>query len=442
MSNAKAEISSCVFPALADARIDSRTKGMPAGLPDMPLFEIGRQGWNLLRRDLPTPLAVLDQAAILQNSRWISAVTAHYGVSLCPHGKTTMAPQLFRKQLDDGCWGITLSTQHQVQVARHYGVSRIFLANQILDPGFLSFIAQEQVKDPDFDFYLLVDSIEGVELLERVAQGCSGHRPFQVLIELGSHFARTGCRTQAGARAIAERIATMNHAAVLAGVEGFEGSIRGADRAEIERRIGEFLDFMTKVAEDFASSGLFGGREILLTAGGSAYFDLVAKALSRPVFDRPTRVVLRSGCYISHDAGMYEREIARAMERSPELAALDAKPSQALTVWATVQSRPEPGLAFLNAGRRDASYDAHLPRPLRYASGAPTLAVRDLPDGYEITMLNDQHAYLKCPDDSPLRPGDLVELGISHPCTTFDKWDVLCVLDERFDVVDAIKTFF
>ncbi len=442
MTDTNTETRPTVFSELPDVRVDGRTKGMPGNLPEMPLAGIGRQGWNLLRRDMPTPLAVLDRAAIEQNSRWIAAVTSRYGVSLCPHGKTTMAPQLFHKQLGDGCWGITLSTQHQVQVARHYGVSRIFLANQILDPGFLGYVAQAQIDDPDFDFYFLVDSPEGVELLGEVAARHPGHRPFQVLIELGSPFARTGCRTEAEARSIAERLAGMRHAAVLAGIEGFEGSIRGAERAEIERRIGEFLAFMTRTAEDFAAAGLFGGREILLTAGGSAYFDLVAKALSRPVFDRPSRVVLRSGCYISHDAGMYEREIARALERSPELAALDARPRQALTVWATVQSRPEPGLAFLNAGRRDVSYDAHLPRPLRLASGAAVLTVQDLPEGYEITMLNDQHAYLKCPEDSALRPGDLVELGISHPCTTFDKWDVLCVLDERFQVVEAIKTFF
>ncbi len=442
MPSASTQMKSSHFLPLADERIDSRTKGMPAELPVMPLGEIGRQGWNLLRRDLTTPLAVLNRDAIEENSRWIAAVMAQYRVSLCPHGKTTMAPQLFRKQLDDGCWGITLSTQHHVQVARHYGVARIFLANQILDPGFLSYIARSQIDDPDFDFYFLVDSLEGAALLEEIAAAHPGHRPFQVLIELGSPFARTGCRTEAAARLIAERLAGMQHAALLVGIEGFEGSIRGADRTEIERRITEFLVFMTQTAEAFAAAGLFRGKEILLTAGGSAFFDLVAKALSRPAFDSPSRVVLRSGCYISHDAGMYEREIARALERSPELATLDAAPRQALTVWATVQSRPEPGLAFLNAGRRDVSYDAHLPRPLRHASDATALTVWDLPDGYEITMLNDQHAYLKCPEDSPLRPGDLVELGISHPCTTFDKWDVLCVIDEHFNVVDAVKTFF
>ncbi|WP_340108859.1 hypothetical protein [Pikeienuella sp. HZG-20] len=442
MPNSSAKTNPPLFSTLPDVRVDSRAKGMPDSIEDMPLSAIGEQGWNLLRRDLPTPLAVLDRAAIEENSRWIAAVTSHYGVSLCPHGKTTMAPQLFRKQLADGCWGITLSTQHHVQVARHYGVSRIFLANQILDPGFLGYISREQAKDPDFDFYFLLDSLEGVELLERVAAGCAGHRPFQALIELGSPYGRAGCRTEAEARAIAERLARMPQVAALVGIEGFEGSIRGADQGEIERRVNEFLVFMTDTASALAAAGLFGGREILLTAGGSAFFDLVAKALKRPVFDKPSRVVLRSGCYISHDACMYKQAIARVLERSPELAALDVKPRQALTVWTTVQSRPEPGLAFLNAGRRDVSFDAHLPRPLRYASGAATMTAHDMPEGHEVIMLNDQHAYLKCPPDSPLRPGDLVELGISHPCTTFDKWGVLSVIDDRFDIVEAIKTFF
>lgn len=442
MPHVQTELKSPLFPVLEDVWIDSRTKGMPAHLPQMPLAGISRQDWNLLRRDLPTPLAVLDAGAIRENSRWIAGVMAQYDVSLCPHGKTTMAPQLFRRQLADGCWGITLSTQHHVQVARHYGVGRVFLANQILDPGFLSYIAAEQIADPDFDFYFLVDSVEGVEMLDRIAARHAGHRPFQVLIELGATDARTGCRTGAQARAIAERLARMPQAAVLTGIEGYEGSIRGADRDEVEARIGDFLSRMAATAGEFAAAGLFGGREILLTAGGSAYFDLVAKALRRPAFDRPSRVVLRSGCYIAHDSGIYEQAIARVLERSPELAGVNARPRRALTVWATVQSRPEPGLAFLNAGRRDVSFDAHLPRPLRHAHGADTLSVRDLPAGYEVTMLNDQHAYLKCPEDSPIRPGDLVELGISHPCTTFDKWDVVCVLDADFNVVDAIKTFF
>ena len=442
MSHAQKEGSVSLFGNLTDIVVDGRTKGMPGELRETPLGDLAGQGWNILRRDLPMPVAVLNRAALEQNSSWINAVTSHYRVSLCPHGKTTMSPQLFRKQLDDGCWGITLSTPHQVHVARHYGTARIFLANQIMDRRFLAYIADAQIEAPELDFYFLVDSERGIDLLEEVASERPRHQPFQVLIEMGSPFARAGCRTQAEAITLAERIARSSRAAVLTGIEGFEGSIRGADGAEVEHRIKEFLTMMADTATRIAQAGLFSGREILLTAGGSAYFDLVARSLIEPAFASPSRVVLRSGCYIAHDAGMYDQQVARAIERSPELATVEPKPRQALTVWAAVQSRPAADLLFLNAGRRDLSYDAHLPRPLRYASGYSSSDVHLLNGEHEVTMLNDQHAYVRCPPDSPVQPGDIMELGISHPCTTFDKWDVICVVDGELNVVDAVKTFF
>lgn len=430
------------LPNLTDVTVDGRTKGMPGMLEATPLAEVGGQGWNLLRHDLPLPLAVLDMDALTHNSTWLGAVTRHYGVSLCPHGKTTMAPQLFHRQLEDGCWGITLSTQHQVAVARHYGVSRIFLANQILDPAFLAYIAEAQENDAAFDFYFLIDSVEGVELIGRIAEGRPRHRPFQVLIEVGDPDGRTGCRTQEEALALAERVKSMPGAAAIVGVEGFEGSIRGENLPQIEKRVVAFLRFMNETALAIEARDLFGGREILLTAGGSSFFDLVARTLTQAHFRSPSRVVLRSGCYIAHDAGMYAEQVARAIERSPELASLAVRPRQALTVWAMVQSRPADDELYLNVGRRDISYDAHLPRLLSYVDERQPDTVIALDGSYETTRLYDQHACVQCPKDSPLRPGMMVQLGISHPCTTFDKWDVLGVVDRHQNVIGAVKTFF
>ncbi|WIJ25812.1 alanine racemase [Devosia sp. RR2S18] len=427
------------LPKLTDVTVDYRSKGLPGDLTETSLSALGGKGWNILGGDLPLPLATLDLDAIEHNSRFIRAVTGHYKVSLCPHGKTTMSPQLFHKQIEDGCWGITLSTPHQVHVARHYGQKRIFLANQILDPVFLNYIAKAQAKDPDFDFYFLIDSPEGVDALERAAAQQAGHRPFQVLVEMGSSFGRAGCRTSGEALALAERVAAMSRAAMLVGIEGFEGSIRGEGQAQIEERILDFLGLMTETARQVEERGLFGGREILLTAGGSSFFDLVARALSSAKLSGPTRVVLRSGCYITHDAGMYKHQIDRAMERSPELDALGIRPRQALTVWAVVQSRPEDDLLFLNVGRRDVSYDSHLPEILGYVADG---VLSPVGAGHEPIALNDQHAFVRCPPESPLRPGMVVQLGISHPCTTFDKWDVLLAVDRSLNVIGAVKTFF
>jgi D-serine dehydratase len=96
-------------------------------------------------------------------------------------------------------------------------------------------------------------------------------------------------------------------------------------------------------------------------------------------------------------------------------------------------------------GKRDASHDVDLPLPLfthRPGPGAPSR----LPEGCAIVKMNDQHAYLRLPAgssiDDTLAVGDLVGCGISHPCTTFDKWPLLLAVDDNYAVRYAVNTFF
>ena len=82
--------------------------------------------------DVSLPAAVLYADRIEHNLKWMQAFVAEYGVKLAPHGKTTMAPQLFRRQLEAGAWGITLATAHQVRAAYRGGVHRVLIANQLV----------------------------------------------------------------------------------------------------------------------------------------------------------------------------------------------------------------------------------------------------------------------------------------------------------------------
>ena len=403
-----------VFATLDDITVDARTKGMPGGLSTTRLAALGVMGWNVLTGALPLPVAVLRWSAIENNSQWMRKVLATYDVSLCPHGKTTMAPQIFRKQLDDGCWGITLSTPHQVQVARHYGVHRIFFANQIVDPAFLDWLAAERNAEPDFEFFHLVNSLECVAALDAVARRHPLVRPFTVLVEVGSQFARTGSRTISDVLDLAKALAAIPKAAALVEVEGFEGSIRGSGASEIESRVVDFLGLVSFAAEAIEARGLFRSNEVILSAGGSAYFDLVATVLSEARIEQPRRIVLRSGCYIAHNSSMYEHLIRRAMERSPELLAA-GKPSPALEVRTYLRSAcrisalafsPPASAIFSSISTcrtpNDTS-DAACPHPRRFSPGRT------------VTALNDQHAYFAMPDGSPLAIGDRVQLGIATP---------------------------
>jgi D-serine deaminase-like pyridoxal phosphate-dependent protein len=220
----------------------------------------------------------------------------------------------------------------------------------------------------------------------------------------------------------------------LAGVAGYEGTIAHDRGHEALDRVGAFLDSLRRLAERLLAEGVLSGPAVL-TAGGSVYFDLVAERLSGEWRDgADVTVVLRSGCYLTHDTGVYER--------SSPFAALP--PSErfrpALEAWGAVWSRPEPGLALLGLGRRDVPWDQGLPTPkrVRRADGSE----EDLRDAARIEDLNDQHAFCRLEEGLDLRVGDLVMCGISHPCTAFDRWRVIPVLDDEDRVVDAVATFF
>ncbi|HEV2551563.1 MAG TPA: alanine racemase [Stellaceae bacterium] len=421
--------------------VDQRIKGMPGGLTPLTLDAIGAQGWNLLREDLPLPVAVLRQSAVAANRHWMQAFLRHSGAVIAPHGKTTMSPQLFDAQLADGAWAITVATVHQVQVARAYGVKRVILANQLVGRQAIRYVLAELARDPGFDFYCLVDSVAGAAQLAEAASMARLDRPLQLLLEGGYRGGRTGCRDLVSALAVARAVAAAP-ALALRGVEGFEGLFPGSADAKATA-VSSFLDFLVEIAVAVEREGLFAEGPLLLSAGGSAFYDMVAARFARAGLTREVRVVTRSGCYLTHDSGLYAHAFDDLVRRSPELARLNAGPEAALEVWAYVQSRPEPEKVLLTMGKRDISYD-EMPVALRWfrPGGASGRAPTPLEPGHVVTGLNDQHCHMTVPANSQLAVGDMVAFGISHPCLTFDKWRVIPVVDDAYDVVGAIRTFF
>lgn len=433
--------------SLALSTLDEQV--LAPGVKGLPITEplrqgaIGLQGWNVLHADTSFPVAVLKASALRHNLEWMRAFCDRYGATLAPHGKTTMSPQLFGAQLANGAWGLTLASATQVQVAHRFGVRRVLLANQLVAPADIASMLALLHGDPDFELFVLVDSLEGVERLARAASGYRLARALPVLVELGLAGKRAGCRSDDEALAVA-RAAAGAPGLALAGIEGYEGLLVSGDRAADVAAVNAFVARIAGLARAADAEKLFGAAEILVSAGGSAYFDLVARGFEgMQGLSRPVRAVLRSGCYLTSDHGSYHRLIG-ALDQREEHAQHD-RLRPALEVWSMVQSRPEPGLAILTMGKRDASYDVDLPVPL-YAHRPGPGTPEPLPDGCAIVKMNDQHAYLQLPAGHPLcgtlAVGDLVGCGISHPCTTFDKWPLMLVVDDSYTVRHAVNTFF
>ncbi|RFO96569.1 amino acid deaminase [Rhodoferax lacus] len=419
---------------------DASCKSFPQTAAPLRPADIPAQGWQLLADDLAYPLAVLKRAALQHNLAWMQAYAKRRGVHLAPHGKTTMSPELFRMQLSAGAWGISFATVFQLGVGVQAGVRRSIIANQVLSPADLAGLCALLHTHADLQVWFLVDSLEQLRLIEAWSVTQPAHKPFDVLLEIGVAAKRTGVRSQEQALALAQAIA-QSPAVRLGGVECYEGNAAIGEPSHDVVAVTELVRRVLEVTRLCDAQALFAKEEILLSAGGSAVFDLVLPLLTTSGLSKPVAGVLRSGCYITHDHGHYKRYLQLVEQRE----GLTESLQPALEVWTQVQSVPEPGLAFLSCGRRDISFDIELPMPQRLArSGVRRMedTVAAPPD-WRITQLNDQHAYLQF-DPAGVVPavGDRVVLGLSHPCTTFDKWRWMVVAEDDGRVVGAIHTCF
>jgi D-serine dehydratase len=416
----------------ADVLIDGSTKGIPAISPPLRVSDVGNQGWNVLAGDCPLPLAVIRTDIVTANSAWMMAFARRHGLLLAPHGKTTMAPALFTTQLADGAWAITVATTQQMQVCLHAGIRRIILANQPIGQA-VDACFRALANHADLELYVLADSLAGVALLAARAATVADGPPLRVLVEVGAEGARTGCRDVTSALAVANALVEAP-GLVLAGVEAFEGVLPNTTA------VNAFMKRITQTTTAIDSLGLF-KHDIVLSAGGSSFFDLVAQGFEAVALSRPVLRVLRSGCYLTHDQFGYSQDLVRVLrERNVDLPEGTLRP--ALEVWSYVQSRPDPDKVLLTMGKRDVGYDSGWPQPVAWFRPGEMHRPAAITDGCTITALNDQHAHMAVPPGSPLAVGDMIAVGIAHPCTTFERWQVLMLVDEELNIVGAVRTFF
>ncbi|HZC72279.1 MAG TPA: alanine racemase [Jatrophihabitans sp.] len=387
-------------------------------------------GWNVAHGDTATPVATLSASALEHNAAEMARYCAERGIDLAPHAKTTLAAGLIDLQTRHGAWALTAALPRQAALLWQQGVNRVLLANEVTDPAALRILLEQRDAAGGRDLLVYADSLRGVELLERGARDAT--RPLDVLVEVGYPGGRTGCRTVVAALEVASAIAAAGSLR-LAGVSGYEGTIAPHRSAAGDAAVDAFLETMRMVAVRLVNGGLVDPAEAVVTAGGSIFFDRVAAVLRPWCGEQGARLVLRSGCYLIHDHGIYATGTPAANE-VPDAPHFTA----ALSVWARVVSRPENGLALLDAGRRDVSFDSGLPIPLeRWRDGA-TIELGSA----AISTLSDQHAFLSWSGELDVIEGDIVRLGISHPCTTLDRWRLLFVLDDDHEVVGGVTTVF
>jgi D-serine dehydratase len=396
-------------------------------------------GWNLLAEELSLPAAVLYEERLAHNLRWMQSFIDQYGLSLAPHGKTTMAPKLFQRQLASGAWGLTVATAQQALVAIRHGVPRVLMANLLVGRRNLEMVAEALAEaraagGRELAFYCLVDSPAAVDHLGRFFR--SRTQAVDVLLELGPAGGRTGARDRAQEDAVLQELDRWRDTVRLAGVEVYEGVL------EQEGEIRAFLQRAVAVLERLVAEGRVQAARPILSGAGSAWYDVVAEEFSPARERAPVEIVLRPGCYLTHDAGVYRAPQARIQANNPVARRLQGGLLPALQIWAYVLSVPEAERAIVGLGKRDVAFDAGYPVPaVRFRPGVDARP-SPAPSHWTVTEMKDQHAYLRISPGDDLRVGDMLGLDISHPCLTFDKWRQIAVVDGDYRVVDLVQTFF
>lgn len=438
------------------------------------------------RSRFATPLLTLDRGALTHNTATMFGWLRDERLQLAPHGKTTMSPRLWTELADAGAWGLTLATAWQAQVARSAGVRRIMIANAEVDPVGLRWLSRELDLHDDAEIICWADSVRTIEAMEGILASAGARRRVPVIAEIGAPGGRTGARSVGAGLEIARRIHDSD-ALELAGVGGYEGSIAHDRSSESVARIDAYLDSIADLHRAAHAGSLYreadvrgdgtgaggaaqdaghdavrdSGRDAahdavrdsghdavhdsarpIITAGGSAYFDRVAARLGS--LRDEADIVLRSGAFQIHDDGFYAGV-------SPMGSLVGSQPFRsAMHAWVRVVSHPEPGLVLIDAGRRDLPFDEGLPIPQRVV-GVTSEESRRILEGSHVSALNDQHGFLQLPRGVPaaeetLPVGTVIRLGLSHPCTAFDKWRLIPILDDADaddpTIIDAVETIF
>lgn len=382
---------------------------------------------NLFQSDFQFPIAILKESALRNNLDRMQSFCKEMSVDIAPHVKTTMSPQIAKMQIDAGAWGITVANFYQASVFLNFGFERIIIANEVLDSTAIRKIAEENL-DPKLQIAFFIDSMQALRVAEEAIASLANGK-LHLFIEVGAENGRAGARNVEDVLPLVKAIKNNPRLKIL-GVSGFEGIIPVESRSKSgEANLRTFCQKMVQAGKIISEE--LGNPEIILTAGGSSYFDIVIEELRK--FGKTGHIIIRSGGYVSHDHGGYELTYPFAGEKAGKTFL------PAIELWAKVISHPEPHLAILNLGKRDVGNDAGQPSPIKQ------LKITDSevkPFHGVVDHLNDQHAYLELSKEEDVSVGDLVGMGISHPCTTFDKWRLMALVNDSYGVVDFVHTFF
>ena len=325
--------------------------------------------------DIDTPALLLDADALGANLQRMASFFAHRPCKLRPHFKSHKCTAIARLQMEAGAVGITCAKLGEAEVLADAGIRNILVANQIVGPlKIRRLIELCRRADP----IVAVDSVDNVNMLS--AHALAGSVSIGVLVEVDVGMGRCGVSPGVAGLELARLVAS-SAGLRFEGLQGYEGHcVDLRDEAERAQKTRESLKLLVETRRLIERSGL---RVNLVSGGGTGTYTITGDCAG---VDE-----VQAGSYAAMD--WWYGDIR------PEF-------KQAMSILATVVSRPFPGLVIIDVGRKGVGAEWGAPR------------VKNQP-GIEVVSFNsEEHMKIAVPTDSAIKTGGRIEIIPSHGCTT------------------------
>ena len=430
---------------IEETKINSKIKGIPF-LKSKSVKKIKLEKLNIIKENIQFPILSIDKLQLIKNIRIMKNFAVKNNLGLAPHCKTFMSPQLINNHLKK-TWGLTISNNQQLSTIINLNVKNIIYGNLIVnEANLIQYLDIVKKYRKLTNIYYCIDSVFGLNLLTKVVTKKKYKFKIRILIELGTKNGRCGIRNFKSFKKITNSLNNIPKNILVSGLFFYEGAIKNSSLSKVSKKIKDLLEFTFKCHEELVYQNLYKEKIKLISGGGSEYFDLVTKYYNKFNTKNDTKLILRPGSFIAYGHGYYEKKINNLKKRNIIKSVSDKnkfffKPS--LLLWSHVLSINDNGIAIVNFGKRDVSFDLGNPIPINvYRNNKKYRNNETKPNNLNVFKLNDQHAFLKYNNKIKLNIGDLISFGISHPCITLDKWKYVFLINSKFEVIDVYQTFF
>lgn len=350
------------------------------------------------RRELNTPVLVVDRPALERNIARMAAFAASKGVKLRPHAKTHKSVDIARLQIAAGAVGLCCAKIGEAEALADGGVTTgLLITSPVVSPPAIARLTALNART--VDLMTVVDHPANVAALGEAA--AAADKPLKVVIDLDPGIHRTGVASPDAAVALLQAIRTQP-GLIYAGLQcycGMQQHIEGfADRkANLEDR-GAYI---RSVVDALAAAG---GPPPIVSGSGTGSHRIDAELGLFTEF--------QVGSYVFMDGQYLACDIAGE--------GADASPYEpALLIDARVVSANTPGMATVDAGFKALSTDADPPKVL---GGAP--------EGARYFFMGDEHGAILPPaGGEALALAARVTLGAPHCDPTVNLYDTYHVVE-------------